>query len=87
MPERYVQWRINFNYADPLRPFMELTKVQDIANLSKSIMNYGTDYAGVTWYKNAEGEFERQPLITANLDILYYQDGKRRNKLWCYSSC
>jgi hypothetical protein len=74
-PERYVQWRINFNYANPLRPFMELTKVQDIANLSKSIINYGTDYAGVTWYKNAEGEFERQPLITANLDILYYQDG------------
>ena len=25
-------------------------------------------------YKDAEGEFQRQPLITANLDILYYQD-------------
>ena len=72
--ERYVQWRINFNYADPARPFMELTKVQDIANLSETLIEYGTDYAGVTFYKNAEGTFERQPLITANLDILYYQD-------------
>ena len=74
-PERYVQWRINFNYADPLRPFMELTKVQDFANLSKTNIEYGTEYAGVTMYKDAEGEFVRQPLITANLDILYYQDG------------
>ena len=73
-PERYVQWRINFNYADPLRPFMELTKVQDVANLSKTEIQYGTEYAGATMYKNAEGEFQRQPLITANLDILYYQD-------------
>ena len=73
-PERYVQWRINFNYANPLRPFMELTKVQDVANLSKTKIEYGTEYAGATMYKDAEGEFVRQPLITANLDILYYQD-------------
>mgnify|MGYP001315870032 CR=1 FL=1 len=73
-PERYVQWRINYNYQNPTRPFIELTKVKDVANLSKSIINYGTDYAGVTFYKNADGMFERQPLITANLDILYYQD-------------
>ena len=72
---RYVQWRINFNYADPLRPFMELTKVKSIANLSKTLIEYGTNNAGVTWYKDASGTFERQPLITANLDILYYQDG------------
>lgn len=71
---RLVQWRINYNYADPARPFMELTKVQDIANLSKTQIEYGTDNAGKTWYKNAEGTFELQPLITANLDILYYQD-------------
>ena len=71
---RLVQWRINYNYADPARPFMELTKVQDIANLSKTVIEYGADNAGKTWYKNAEGTFELQPLITANLDILYYQD-------------
>ena len=70
-----VQWRINFNYADPLRPFMELTKVKSIANLSKTLIEYGTDNAGKTWYKNASGTFELQPLITANLDVLYYQDG------------
>jgi len=73
-PERYVQWRINFNYANPLRPFIELTKTQDIANLSKTAIQYGTEYAGSTMYKDAEGDFQRQPLITANLDILYYQD-------------
>ena len=73
-PERYVQWRINFNYANPLRPFIELTKTQDIANLSKTKIEYGTEYAGSTMYKDAEGDFQRQPLITANLDILYYQD-------------
>jgi hypothetical protein len=70
-----VQWIINFNYADPLRPFMELTKVQSIANLNKTLIEYGTDNAGKTWYKDASGKFELQPLITANLDILYYQDG------------
>jgi len=74
-PERYVQWRINYNYDDPLRPFMELTKVQSIANLSKTKIEYGTEYSGSTMYKTAEGVFARQPLITANLDILYYQDG------------
>ena len=51
-----------------------LQELRTIANLSKTLIEYGTDYAGVTWYKNAEGTFERQPLITANLDILYYQD-------------
>ena len=71
---RLVQWRINFNYANPTRPFIELTKVQSIANLSKTQIEYGTDNAGKTWYKNASGTFEVQPLITANLDILYYQD-------------
>ena len=72
--ERYVQWRINYNYANPLRPFIELTKVRNIANQSKTLIEYGNDYAGVTFYKNASGLFERQPLITANLDLLYYQD-------------
>lgn len=71
---RLVQWRINYNYANPDRPFMELTKVQSIANLSKTLIEYGTNNAGKTWYKNADGVFEVQPLITANLDILYYQD-------------
>ena len=72
--ERYVQWRINYNYDDPARPFMELTKVQSIADLSKTKIEYGTEYSGSTMYKTAEGIFARQPLITANLDILYYQD-------------
>ena len=71
---RLVQWRINYNYANPERPFMELTKVQSIANLSKTLIEYGTNNAGKTWYKNADGVFQVQPLITANLDILYYQD-------------
>ena len=73
--ERYVQWRINFNYADPDRPYMELTVNQSIANLSKTNIKYGTNNADATWYKNAEGTMERQPLITANADVLYYQDG------------
>ena len=72
--QRYVQWRINFNYADPDRPFMELTVNQSIPNLNKTLIEYGTNNAGVTWYKNAEGTLERQPLITANANILYYQD-------------
>jgi hypothetical protein len=72
--QRYVQWRINFNYADPARPFMELTVNQSIPNLNKTLIEYGENNAGVTWYKNAEGKLQRQPLITANADILYYQD-------------
>ena len=73
-PERYVQWRITYNYTNPARPFIELTKIKDVANLSKTKIEYGTEYAGATMYKDANGVFVRQPLITANLDILYYQD-------------
>ena len=69
---KYAVWRINFSAdADPI---MTLSVVKEVANLSKLQVNYGTVAGGSTYYKDANGYYVRQPLITANLDVLYYQD-------------
>ena len=55
--------------------YILLSKIQDIANLTKFAIRYGTEYSSTQWYKNNTGLFERIPLLTAAQDILYYQDG------------
>lgn len=69
---KYAIWRINFSSdADPI---MTLSVVKEVDNLSKLLVNYGTVAGGSTYYKDANGYYVRQPLLTANLDVLYYQD-------------
>jgi hypothetical protein len=72
--QRYSVWRINYVYDDALNPYIKLTVDRPVNNLSRLLTLYGTQYANISFYKNAGGLFEQIPLITANLDTLYYQD-------------
>ena len=74
---KYAVWRINLSSGDT--PYITLSVVKEISNLSKLKVNYGSDYAGLSFYKNASGYYEQIPLITANLDTLYYQDATNGN--------
>lgn len=72
--QKYSVWRINYIYDDPTNPYIKLTVDRPVNNLSRLLVEYGTQYSNISFYKNASGLFERVPLITANLDVLYYQD-------------
>jgi hypothetical protein len=73
--QRFSVWRINLIYDDPLNPYIKLTVDRSVNPLSRLLVLYGTQYANISFYKNSGGTaFERIPLITADLDILYYQD-------------
>jgi hypothetical protein len=72
--QRYSIWRISYVYDSDDQPYMQLSSIQSVANLTKFSINFGTVYATTQWYKNASGYFEEIPLLTAVLDTLYYQD-------------
>jgi len=72
--QKYSVWRINLVYDDPLNPYIKLTVDRPVNNLSRLLILYGNQYSNISFYKDASGRFERIPLITANLDTLYYQD-------------
>jgi hypothetical protein len=70
----YSVWRISYvtvgNYT-----YLSLGSIQNIANLEKWTIRYGTQYASTQWYKNQAGYIVEIPVLTAKLDTLYYQDG------------
>ena len=72
--QRYSVWRINYVFDDALNPYIRLTVDRPVNNLSRLLVLYGNQYANISFYKNSGGLFEQIPLITANLDTLYYQD-------------
>jgi len=72
--QKYSVWRITYVYDDPTNPYIKLTVDRPVNNLSRLLIEYGTQYSNISFYKTASGLFERVPLITANLDVLYYQD-------------
>jgi hypothetical protein len=72
--QKFSVWRINLVFDDPLNPYIRLTVDRTVANLSRLLILYGNQYSNISFFKNAGGTFERIPLITANLDVLYYQD-------------
>ena len=72
--QRYSVWRINYVYDDSLNPYIKLTVDHPVNNLTRLLTLYGNQYANISFYKNASGLFEQIPLITADLDTLYYQD-------------
>ena len=69
---KYAVWRIN--YSSDADPILSLTVVREVDNLKKLFVNYGTVYGDSYIYKDANGYYQQVPLITANLDVLYYQD-------------
>ena len=72
--QAYSVWTINYT-GDTVNPTLSLTVLKDIADLTRLEVNYGTQFGGLDVYKTAQGFYELIPLITANLDTLYYQDG------------
>lgn len=72
---KYSVWRIKFVYDDnESNPFIRLNSVRPVDKLNKFLINYGTQFSDTFFYKASEGLFEQVPLLTASLDILYYQD-------------
>ena len=55
--------------------YMQLTNVYTVPNLSKFVIQFGTEYANTGWYRDAGGVFQEIPLLTATRDTLFYQDG------------
>jgi len=72
--QRYQLWQINYvNFSGT--NYIQLSKIQDIATLTKFTIRYGSEYSNTQWYKNDSGLFDQIPLLTAAQDVLYYQDG------------
>ena len=88
--DRYSVYRIEYRYeedesapdfdASGANPIMVLNKVQEVPNLKKVHIQYGTKYNNQYFWKTAEGFFEEQPHITALNDTLYYQDQNDENR-------
>jgi hypothetical protein len=55
--------------------YLQCNRVADIAQLTRFTVRYGNQYSSTSWYKNTVGIIERVPLLTAQFDTLYYQDG------------
>jgi hypothetical protein len=69
-------WQIQYiTPAGGTRPYISLTSVYDIDDLSKFNIQFGTVYANTSWYKDALGVFQQIPLLTATKNVLFYQDG------------
>jgi hypothetical protein len=72
--ERYQLWQISYVNNNGTN-YILLSKIEDIAPLTKFNIRYGTEYSNTQWYKDDTGAFVRMPLLTAAQDTLYYQDG------------
>ena len=79
--DRYSIYRISFTPTTAgTDNVIELNKVQEVANLKKVHIQYGKAYNNLYFYKDSEGYFVQQPLITAIADTVYYQDHTDDNK-------
>ena len=70
----YSIWRIQY-LTDGGGIYMSLQFVQSVSFDTKFSIGFGTEYSVTNWYKNALGYFTEIPLLTADLETLYYQDG------------
>ena len=79
--DRYSIYRIAFTPTTAgTDNVIQLNKVQEVANLTKVHIQYGATHNNMYYYKDAEGYFVQQPLITALADTMYYQDHTDDNK-------
>lgn len=72
--DRFVIWSINYVTDLFGRVYMELVSSRTVNVYDKFRIRSGVTYSNTNWFKNADGVFERIPLLTAALDTLYYQD-------------
>jgi hypothetical protein len=57
-----------------------LSKAKDITAGNRVIIKQGDVYANKQFWKNASGQLELIPPITASQDVFFYQDGKDANR-------
>jgi len=67
--------------GDPSNPIIKLVPGGTIPTGQNIIPQYGTEWIGRKFYKSITGTVDLVPYISANKDILYYQDGTSSNKV------
>jgi hypothetical protein len=73
---QYSVWRIQYLTAEGGGgTYMSLQFVQNVDLNNKFTVGFGSEYSNTSWYKNTAGFFERIPLLTADKNVLFYQDG------------
>jgi hypothetical protein len=68
-------WQVQYVTTEGGGQYIQLTSVYEIPDLYKFNIQFGTQWASTGWYKDASGEFQQIPLLTATRSLLYYQDG------------
>ena len=68
--QRYGIWQISTTGG-----IINLSYVTSIPVNNKVVITTGVVYASTTWYTDSTNVLIQAPIITANLDTLYYQDG------------
>ena len=70
----YNVWRISY-VNNGAGTYLQLNSLQTIDLLDKFSILYGTEYANTQWYKLESGFLQQIPVLSADLDELWYQDG------------
>jgi hypothetical protein len=73
-------YRVTF-VGDPSNPVIRLLPDGPISNNQKITAQFGTQWINRQFYRNNLGVVTLIPLISADLDQLYYQDGTASNKV------
>jgi hypothetical protein len=72
---QYSVWRIQYLQAAGGGTYLSLQFVENVAVNNKFSIAFGAEYSSTGWFKNSDGFFEQIPLLTADRNILFYQDG------------
>lgn len=73
-------FRVTF-VGDPSNPTIRLLPDGEIPVKENITATYGTQWINRGFYRNDYNTINLIPIITANLDVLYYQDGTNPNKV------
>lgn len=72
---RYGVWRISYVYdSEGKNPYINLTPLRTINKLNKFQILYGNEYGNIYFFRESNGYIRQLPQLTAQKDILYYQD-------------
>ena len=72
---QYGIWRVQYLTAPTGGVYMSLQPVQTVDINNKFTIVFGDQYSTTGWYKNSDGFFSQIPLLTADKNLLFYQDG------------
>jgi len=71
----YTVWRIQY-LSDVGGVYLSLQFVENINLNNQFSIGFGAEYANTSWFKDTTGYFSQIPLLTADKDVLYYQDSE-----------